>query len=104
MEFESGFTLAEVLASVFILSATAVATSSILATTFASWERTDQLIERSEGLLTVAALIERQEARRRLDQVYASSEPYLVPDLLLARPRIDRSADCLYDLVGRHCR
>ena len=107
MADEKGFTLIEVLVSLLILSALAVTLTAITQNILSSWSRIDQRSHRADEMMAHLEQLEDTEkqlkgpasAKLLFDRASTDGSP-----LHLASPKIDRHADCIYDLVGRRCR
>lgn len=100
---DNGVTLAEVLAALFVLSLLAASLSGIVQALLGNWERTSERLTRVDALLTYSEKIAEAE------QQPLRGDPFLLhttsgDTLILAAPKIDKTADCVYDLVGRRCR
>ena len=107
MRDEKGFTLTEMVAALFVLSLGMVSLGSVTNLLMRGWDH----IQTSES--SVLSKIEiREELHLGEDKLKSDlafyEQPRLViddgPDLILALPKLDRPADCDFDLVGRRCR
>lgn len=104
---EDGFTLAEVLASLVLLSLLAIAMGNLTQSYLMSWERTDRAIAKSNTRLTALQDIEAIEQGVRetgAPNALVQSNSADGNTLLLATPKIDQRADCVFDQIGRRCR
>lgn len=103
MKGEEGVTLAEVLVALVILSLLAASLSGIIQNLLGNWERTSERIKNVEHLTSYSDNISTAE------QQTISGEPFTLTSddgqtLILAMPKTDKTAACIYDLVGRRCR
>lgn len=107
MSKDSGFTIPEMLASLFILSLASVSISQIVSSMVGGWERTQTLSKINAEQARLIENISDHEAQLRSTN-WTLGGPSLEidngPSLILAVPKIEKSAHCVYDLVGRRCR
>ncbi|MEO1407306.1 MAG: type II secretion system protein [Pseudomonadota bacterium] len=104
---EEGFTLAEVLISLIVISAGAVATQGVVMGITGHWARADMLKVRADVLLANLEAIHGFETSLRTsssDLLYLDVGANGNEPLVLASPQIDHPSDCRFDLVGRRCR
>lgn len=104
---EEGFTLAEVLISLIVISAGAVATQGVVMGITGHWARADMLKSRADVLLANLEAIHRFETSLRTSSSDLQYLDFAASDgqrLILASPQIDHPSDCQFDLVGRRCR
>ena len=107
MRDEAGFSLTEVLVALFILSLGAVALSQSVGSMITIWDHTQKRIE-TVNILTILSRVVAPIERSLISQTGLLEGPVLSiedgPALVLTSPRLDRSADCQFDMVGRRCR
>lgn len=104
---EEGFTLAEVLISLIVISAGAVATQGVVMGITGHWARADMLKARADVLLANLEAIHGFETSLRTsasELLYLDITASDNQRLILASPQIDHRSDCQFDLVGRRCR
>jgi len=104
---EEGFTLAEVLVTIIILASLAMVMAELVQSFIRSWERTEQRIEYSQDLLAqveTIAVSERALIGSESSSVFLTSKLQNDGTIILASPKINSSADCIYDVVARRCR
>lgn len=104
---DEGFSLVEAMAALMILSLAAVFLGEAISHMVAGWTRTEKNIAAASQLERV--LPELGAAERQLKQTnLLGTGPLLAiddgPPLELSSPRIDKTADCVFDMVGRRCR
>lgn len=107
MRDDKGFTLAEVLASLFVISAGAVATQGIVSGLIGHWSRAEKLRDHADRLLSQAEEVHAFETAIKSntsERLYLEGPDPDQSTLILAAPQIDQSPDCRFDLVGRRCR
>jgi len=107
MDNESGFSLTEVITALFILSLGAVALSQSVGTMITSWDRTKNRTSSVDHLTDLALSIEPFETHQRAETGIPDGPVLSIEDgpaLQLSSPRLDRGADCEFDMVGRRCR
>ena len=104
---QNGFTMAEVLAALFILSLATLALAEITQGAVIYWERTESVTLVSTQNRELLEHIESAEIHLRQEN-WTQTGPKLEidngQDLFLSSPKITHSPDCIYDLVGRRCR
>lgn len=103
MRQDAGTTLAEVLVALLILSGVTMALGDATRSAMASWDRTETRIERVRHLVSMHDEIAPAELKR------TSNPPAMIAlddtvSLAIAAPKIDQTAECVFDLVGRRCR
>ena len=108
MDKEAGFTLAEMMAALLILSAMAVSIAAITGNIIQSWDRTDVRLAQTRDLARLRELIEADEQGLKTNGAAGPANALLITDdgeqLLLSEAKIDKDASCVFDLVGRRCR
>ena len=107
MPRDQGFTVAELLAALLILSLVTLFVGDLIRHVSSSWSDARDRIDRLDSLSRLAAQIDAAETLSPSDAAQ-SSLPALRTDsgarLALADPKIDQTADCVFDLVGRRGR
>lgn len=104
MNREAGFSVAEVIATLLVLSLATVALSEAVSSVTGSWQRIRDSIDRKDNarsLLMDIASVQSQDDEHNLDLTLDVDEDL---SLVLARPRVQRDASCRFDLVARQCR
>jgi len=102
MDTEDGFTLAEMLAALLVLSGITLAIGEFTFLCMENWERSLSTIDYLREL-RMAETYPIEETERSL---ISSGTPLTDPEtgLIQAVPKLDRPPDCRFDLVGRTCR
>ena len=105
---DKGFSLAEVMAALVVLSLAAMFLGDAVRQMMAGWSRTGDRLDRAGALAGLLTDAEGTERRLKQDAAGPVDAPVLRTDdgqaLQLAAPRIDRDASCVFDLIGRDCR
>ena len=107
MRDERGFTLTEMVAALFVLSLGMVSLGSVTDLLMRGWEHIQTSESNVHGKMEIRGDLYFGEDKLKSDLAFYE-QPRLViddgPDLILAVPKLDRPADCDFDLVGRRCR
>lgn len=104
---EDGFSLTEVLVALVILSFGAIALSEATSLMIKSWDKTNSGTRAVGQLTELIDHIEASEHRVRADVTVLDGPEVAIDDgapLLISSPKLDRTAACEFDLVGRRCR
>jgi type II secretory pathway component PulJ len=105
MNNQSGFSVVELVAALFILSASLVAIGEVISLISKNWNSINSDLAAIETLQDSIAQIEEIErqfvAENRAIQIHSRDKQ---AGMVLAIPRIEQRSDCRYDLVGRRCR
>ncbi|ABI76373.1 hypothetical protein HNE_2520 [Hyphomonas neptunium ATCC 15444] len=105
---DEGFSVAEVMAALIVLSLAALFLGESVSQMMAGWSRTGERLSRAGALSELLADIDAGERKLKQDAAPLGEGPVLKiddgPPLELTAPRIDRGASCVFDLIGRRCR
>tara|TARA_R110002049_G_scaffold193364_3_gene362210 strand:+ start:852 stop:1175 length:324 start_codon:yes stop_codon:yes gene_type:complete len=105
---DEGFSIAEVMAALIVLSLAAMFLGESVSQMMAAWSRTGDRLEHTKTLAHLLDEIEAGERQLKQEAAPLGEGPVLViedgPPLELTSARIDRDASCVFDLVGRRCR
>ena len=105
MNNQSGFSVVELVAALFILSASLVAMGGVFNVLSKNWDIINSDLATIDKLRDGVAQIEEVErqfvAKNRTSQIITRDQN---TGMVLATPRIEQRSDCRYDLVGRRCR
>lgn len=104
---DEGFSIAEVMAALIVLSLAAMFLGESVSQMMASWSRTGKGIGRSVTMARLMDNIESGERQLKLGAPLGEGPVLPIddgPPLELTSPRLDKGADCVFDLVGRRCR
>jgi len=107
MSNETGFSLTEVLVALFILSLGAVILSQSVGSMVGIWDRTQDAIQTVNRLGALNESINPAERSLKSQEGVPDGPALSIddgPPLQLSSPRLDRGADCQFDMVGRRCR
>lgn len=104
---EDGFSIAEILVSLVILSLTAVSLGNIVSNLYKDWKTASNEISVSKTIEVKLATILPEEQKID-DNKWLDSAAFLITqneaEYRLATPKLDQNAECQYDIVGRRCR
>lgn len=104
---DDGVSVVEILVSLLILSFSAVTLGGIVSKMNHGWTYTTEKIETSKKLSDIIEFIPLEEEKTD-DGKWLNSDAELTLDnndtLKIASPKIDKTAECFYDVVGRRCR
>lgn len=104
---EDGFSLTEMLVALVILSFSAIALSESTSLMIKSWDQTKSGAVAIGQLAGLIDQIEASEHRVRAEITVPDGPELIIDDgvpLLVSSPRLDRTAACEFDMVGRRCR
>ena len=107
MHDEGGFTLTEMTAALLVLSVGLISLGEITNILFRSWTHTQTQHQHVRAATTLVD--EMPSAEQYLKSASDERHPLVIETddgqiLTLAVPKLDRTSDCEYDLVGRRCR
>lgn len=107
MTDESGFSVAELVAALLILSLMAVPLSHSVGNMLSVWNQAKSDVHSTQQMVLKVLEIEAAEIKQEANAEFADGPSLEItdgPPLMLSSPRRDRDASCEFDLTGRRCR
>lgn len=104
MKSQRGFSLAEMMAALFVLALAAIAVSEIISGLMRGWGQVSRSIDRSDQLQSIIEEIDSIQSK----SVHRDSTLAITysdgTELIVARSRVERDSSCSFDMVARQCR
>lgn len=107
MTDESGFSVAELVAALLILSLMAVPLSHSVGNMLSVWNQAKSDVQSTQQMVHLVLEIEAAEFNQRASTAFTDGPSLQItdgPPLQLSSPKRDRDASCEFDLTGRRCR